>query len=54
MKNKLLVCLCLQLHGPTGVTHCVSAFLTHPAGAAAATPNLVVARSTALDVYTIK
>jgi cleavage and polyadenylation specificity factor subunit 1 len=49
--------LSLQLHAPTGVTHSVSAFLTvsaPPPGTpadASPLPNLVVVRSTSLEIY---
>eukprot|EP00887_Chlorella_sp_A99_P001781 scaffold19.g1781.t1 len=57
-----------QLHPPSGATHCVAAFLTHPAApgsggwaggggapsAAAPLPNLVLARATCLEVYALR
>lgn len=46
----------MQLHSPTGVTHSSRAFLTHPPSAASdgqegPLPNLIVVRSTVLEVY---
>jgi hypothetical protein len=46
----------VQLHPPTGITHCVEAFFTHAASKqqGAVAPNLVVARGTRLEVYGLK
>jgi hypothetical protein len=49
----------VQVHPPTAVSHCVEAYFTHPApaaqdAAAAAPPNLILARGTRLEVYALK
>lgn len=49
----LLCSSCQQIHPPTGVTHCVSAFLTH-CPSAYPLPNLVVAKSTLLEIYHVR
>ena len=47
-----------QVHPPTGVTHCSAAFFTHvePRGRSHThvLPNLVVARSTLLQIFTVR
>jgi hypothetical protein len=46
----------VQLHPPTAVSHCAEAFFTHAASKqqGAVAPNLVVARGTRLEVYSLK
>lgn len=52
-----------QVHPPTAVTHCIAAWLTRPAaalvdgddaGPGAALPDLVVVRSTQLELYAMR
>ncbi|WIA38397.1 hypothetical protein OEZ86_001723 [Tetradesmus obliquus] len=45
-----------ELHPPTAISHCVEAFFTHAASkqqGAAVAPNLVVARGTRLEVFSL-
>ncbi|KAK9815325.1 hypothetical protein WJX72_001813 [[Myrmecia] bisecta] len=50
--------ICRELHPPTGVTQCCSAFFTHVAGkgsvAGSVLPNLVIVRATLLQIYTVR
>jgi hypothetical protein len=44
----------LQLHPPTAVTHCASAWFTKRADSQDAIPNLLVAKHTRLEVYDVR
>lgn len=39
-----------QLHAPTGVEHCVSAYLTHPPGGSKP-PDLVLVKEALLEIW---
>lgn len=47
-----------QVHPPTGVTHCVSAYLTRvphrPESPVQDLPNVIIARSTQLEIYDVE
>lgn len=48
-------CIYRELHPPTGVTHVVSGYFTHtPLCEGGSRPNLIVARTTEVDVYRIR
>ena len=45
----------LQVHPPTGITHCTAAYFTQVnARGTSSLPDLIVARSTHLQVYTVR
>ena len=48
----------LQLHPPTGVTHAVAGFVTHAQprsqGESTQLPDLIVARGTLLQIFTVR
>lgn len=60
--SQICVPLLVQIHPPTGVTHCGSAFVTHgrpstPASLTAAAhdlPNLLVITSNVLHIYRVR
>ena len=50
----ILSSLPAQIMPPSGVTHCATAFFTHLPLLGGAQPNLLLARSTHLDVYALR
>eukprot|EP00200_Dunaliella_tertiolecta_P007602 CAMPEP_0202380718 /NCGR_PEP_ID=MMETSP1127-20130417/30588_1 /ASSEMBLY_ACC=CAM_ASM_000462 /TAXON_ID=3047 /ORGANISM="Dunaliella tertiolecta, Strain CCMP1320" /LENGTH=233 /DNA_ID=CAMNT_0048979471 /DNA_START=52 /DNA_END=750 /DNA_ORIENTATION=+ len=47
-------CFFREVHPPTGVTAAVSGFFTHTASAQHPTPNLIIARTTVVDVFEVR